>query len=204
MNRTDGRLLEQRLIGIIRTDDAESAVATADALVAAGLRSIEITLTNPGALPAIAATAAAHPASVIGAGSVLDDTSAVAAVRAGAQFLVTPTVSAGTIAAANRYGVPIIAGAATPTEMLFALELGATAVKLFPASVVGPGWVRDVRAALPQLPIVPTGGVGLDDVIDWLDAGATAVAVGGALCRAVRSNPEAVAGLLRRIEDSAS
>ena len=191
--------VRQRVIGIVRTADAETAVRMADALIRGGLRSVEISLTNPGGLAAIGATAAAHPEAIVGAGSVLDGPSAVDAIRAGARFLVTPVTSRSTIAAAARYGVPVISGAATPTEMFKAMRAGAAAVKLFPARGIAPQWVADVRAALPQLPIVPTGGVEPDAAISWLRAGAMAVAMGTALSRLLEDDPTALSRLLQEV-----
>lgn len=175
------RAVQQRVIGIVRTPDAASAIDTTATLVDAGLLSVEITLTNPAALEAISVAAATHPDAVIGAGSVLDGPSAVAAIRAGARYLVSPNLSVEMIAAARRYGVPTIVGTGTPTEMLQALEAGADAVKLFPASSFSPRWITDVRSALPQLPIIPTGGMTPENAPDWLTAGAVAVGIGSAL-----------------------
>jgi 2-dehydro-3-deoxyphosphogluconate aldolase/(4S)-4-hydroxy-2-oxoglutarate aldolase len=177
------QVTRQRVVGIVRTDDAGSAVAAGETLLGAGLQSIEVTLTNPAALQAISALIQDHPDAMIGAGSVLDGPSAIAAIRAGARFLVSPTLSAGTIAAGLRYGVPSVVGTATPTEMLTALEAGAAAVKLFPASNYSPRWISDVRAALPQLAIVPTGGVTPETAKEWLAAGAVAVGLGSALTK---------------------
>lgn len=181
--QTMQQAVQQRVIGIVRTDDAASAIEATATLVGAGLLSVELTLTNPAALEAISRTAAAHPDAVIGAGSVLDGPSAIAAIRAGAKFLVSPTLSTEMIAAARRYGVPTIVGAASPTEMLTAIGAGAAAVKLFPASSFSPRWISDVRAALPQLPIIPTGGVTPENAGDWLAAGAVAVGIGSALTK---------------------
>lgn len=177
------QVTRQRVVGIVRTVDAESAVSATETLIGAGLASVEVTLTNPDALQAISTLTRAHPDAMIGAGSVLDGASAVAAIRAGAQFLVSPTLSADTIAAGLRYGVPTVVGTATPTEMLTAMEAGAAAVKLFPASNYSPRWISDVRAALPQLPIVPTGGVTPENAKTWLEAGAVAVGLGSALTK---------------------
>lgn len=175
--------MAQRVIGIVRTADAESALAATSTLVGAGLQSVEITLTNPAALQAISEARRQFPDAVIGAGSVLDGASAVAAIRAGAAYLVSPTFSADTIRSARRYGVPTVIGTGSATEMLNALEAGAEAVKLFPASSFTPKWVSDVRAALPQLPIVPTGGVTPENAPEWIAAGAAAVGIGSALTK---------------------
>ena len=194
------RAVAQRVIGIVRTPDLESAVTATSTLIGAGLDSVEITLTNPAALQAITEIRSRYPDAVVGAGSVLDGESAVAAIRAGAQYLVSPTTSVATIAAANRYGVPTVIGTNTPTEMLAALEAGAAAVKLFPASSNNPRWITDVRAALPQLPIIPTGGVTPDTAADWITAGAVAVGLGSALTRGTpEESASRVADLLRTL-----
>ncbi|HET6709830.1 bifunctional 4-hydroxy-2-oxoglutarate aldolase/2-dehydro-3-deoxy-phosphogluconate aldolase [Amycolatopsis sp.] len=175
--------VRQGVVGIVRTRDAESAVAAARAVLEAGLRSVELPLTNPGALDAIAELTAAYPDATIGAGTVLDETSAVLAIRAGARFLVSPSVDRAVIRTAHRYGAMAFPGAGSVTEIVRALEEGADAVKVFPASALGPSWVSDVRAALPQAPLIPTGGIGPEDVPGWLSAGAVACGIGSALTR---------------------
>ena len=175
--------LRQGVVGIVRTRDAASAVEAARAALDAGLRSIELPLTNPGALDAIAGLAAAYPEATIGAGTVLDEASAVLAIRAGARFLVSPSVDTAVIRTAHRYGAAAFPGAGSVTEIVRALEEGADAVKVFPASALAPSWVSDVRAALPQAPLVPTGGIGPEDVPRWLSAGAVACGIGSALTR---------------------
>ncbi|MEU5258276.1 bifunctional 4-hydroxy-2-oxoglutarate aldolase/2-dehydro-3-deoxy-phosphogluconate aldolase [Amycolatopsis sp. NPDC021455] len=175
--------LGQGVVGIVRTRDAESALSAARAALQAGLRSIELPLTNPGALEAISALAAAHPDATIGAGTVLDAPSAVLAIRAGARFLVSPSVDTAVIRTAHRHGAAAFPGAGSVTEIVRALEEGADAVKVFPASALSPSWISDVRAALPQAPLVPTGGIGPEDVPRWLSAGAVACGIGSALTR---------------------
>ncbi len=173
----------QGVIGIVRTSTAESAVDRARTVLEAGLRAVEIPLTNPGALTAIEGLSAAYPDATIGAGTVLDSAAALLAIRAGARFLVSPSVDAEVIRTAHRYGAAAVPGAGSATEIVRALEEGADAVKVFPATSLGPQWITDVRAALPQAPLVPTGGVALDDVPDWLAAGAVACGIGSALTR---------------------
>jgi len=174
-------VVRQGIIAIIRTHDAESAIKAAVPLLDAGLTSLELPLTNPQALQAIQHLRGAYPAATIGAGSVLDEASAVAAVRAGAQFLVAPNLEPSVIRAGHRYGAAVLPGAATVTEIVQALEAGADAVKVFPAPT--PQWLKDVRAVLPHAPLVPTGGVAPGDVPAWLEAGAVACGVGSALAR---------------------
>ncbi|NGY66062.1 bifunctional 4-hydroxy-2-oxoglutarate aldolase/2-dehydro-3-deoxy-phosphogluconate aldolase [Lentzea sp. NEAU-D13] len=174
-------VVRQGIIAIIRTGDTESALEAAVPLLDAGLTSLELPLTNPGALDAIRRLRAGFPSAVIGAGSVLDEASAVAAVRAGAQFLVAPNLEPSVIRAGHRYGAAVLPGAATVTEVIQAMEMGADAVKVFPAPT--PQWVKDVLAVLPHAPLVPTGGVAPADVPAWLEAGAVACGVGSALAR---------------------
>jgi 2-dehydro-3-deoxyphosphogluconate aldolase/(4S)-4-hydroxy-2-oxoglutarate aldolase len=170
------------VIAVVRLDDLSDAINVAEALIAGGIRAVEFTYSNPAAGEAITATRAAVGArGMIGAGSVLDPETARAAILAGAEFLVTPTLNVATITMGNRYGVPVLSGALTPTEILTAWEAGAAMVKVFPATLGGPKYVRDVLAPLPQLKLVPTGGVSVDNAADFIKAGAVALGVGSAL-----------------------
>jgi 2-dehydro-3-deoxyphosphogluconate aldolase/(4S)-4-hydroxy-2-oxoglutarate aldolase len=166
-------------------------------LIAAGLGAVEVSLTTPGALDAIEQLAAeAPPGVVIGAGTVIDAAAAQAAIRCGARLLVSPIVAPDVIAAAGRAGVAAVPGAATPSEMLTALTLGADLVKIFPASLWSPRAVADLLAALPQLPVVPTGGITAERAHEWLTSGAVAVGMGDALARA---DADALAELRARL-----
>jgi len=163
----------------VRAVGPEAAVLAARRLLAAGLRCVEIAFTTPRAAEAIRVIAAdAPPDAVIGAGTILDPVAAAAAVDAGAAFLVAPDLRASVVRAAHQHGVPVLPGAGTVTEVRRALLLGADAVKLFPASHLGPKWLRDVRAALPRIPVVPTGGVTATAVPEWIIAGAVACGIG--------------------------
>lgn len=172
-----------RCIAIIRAESAGEAVQAGRALVAGGLAVVEVACTTPDAPSAISALRAASPGAIVGAGTVLDGAAAFAAVSAGAQFLVSPVVAQDVLRAGHRYGIPVIPGASTPTEVSAAMELGADAVKLFPAAALGIGYLRAVTTAMPQVPFVPTGGITIEDARQWLDAGAIAVGVGGDLTR---------------------
>jgi 2-dehydro-3-deoxyphosphogluconate aldolase/(4S)-4-hydroxy-2-oxoglutarate aldolase len=174
-------VVRQGIIAIVRTADTSSAVQAAVPLLDAGITSLELPLTNPGALEAIRQLRADYPSAVIGAGTVLDEASAVAAVRAGAQFLVAPNLNVSVIRAGHRYGAAVLPGAGSVSEVVQALEAGADAVKVFPAPT--PQWVRNVLAVLPHAPLVPTGGVAPADVPAWLEAGAVACGIGSALGR---------------------
>ena len=190
------RVLAQRVVGIVRTPSTEAAFEAVRLMREAGLASLEITLNTPGALDVIAATVREHPDAVVGAGTVLDEASVAAAVRAGAEFVVSPDTRPAVIRAAHCHGVPALPGAATPTEVLTALSEGADAVKIFPAAALGVGWLTDVRAAIPQAPYVPTGGITLSDVPDWLAAGAVACGLGSAL---TKGDPDGVRTDLARL-----
>ena len=173
------RLLERGALGIIRVQNHVGLIQTVNALYAGGLIYIEITMTTPGALGAIEEVAGKLEDVLIGAGTVLDGPTARQAILAGAEFLVTPTVELDVIEMAHRYGVVVIAGAMTPTEILTAWEAGADMVKVFPANVLGPGYLKAVHGPLPQIPLVPTGGITADNAAKFIHAGAAMVCAGG-------------------------
>lgn len=190
----------QRVFGIVRSGSVEEAATGARAVLDAGLRAVEVALTTPGALTALARVRADRPEALLGAGTVLDGAAARAAVEAGARFLVSPSLHPEVIRTGHRYGVPVFPGVSTPTEMVRALEEGADALKLFPASAVGPSWLSDIRAALPQAPVIPTGGVTIEDAPEWIAAGAVACGMGSALTSGgAAAAGERVAALLDRL-----
>ena len=177
-----GIIEEDGVVAVVRLDDLSAAAPLTEALVAGGVRAVEFTFTNPAAARAIeAARMALGDRALIGAGSVLDPETARTAILAGAAFVVTPTVSVRTVELCHRYGVPTVIGALTPTEILTAWEAGASYVKVFPASLGGPGYLKDVRGPLPQVKLVPTGGVSAENAADFIRAGAAAVALGSNL-----------------------
>jgi 2-dehydro-3-deoxyphosphogluconate aldolase / (4S)-4-hydroxy-2-oxoglutarate aldolase len=171
------------LVPVIRADSADVAERVTEALVSGGVRTIEITMTVPDALAAIQSVASRFGTDVLlGAGTVTDRTMALGALQAGAQFLVTPCVVAEVIAVAREHDVPVLPGAMTPTEIFSAWSQGADIVKVFPASHVGgASYIRALKAPFPQIELCPTGGVNLDTIAAFLDAGASAVGVGGEL-----------------------
>jgi 2-dehydro-3-deoxyphosphogluconate aldolase/(4S)-4-hydroxy-2-oxoglutarate aldolase len=173
-------ILVGRVVAIARGLDPSSMVDIAGALIDGGVTAFEVTLNSRSALDAIAAVRAAVPAGrlLVGAGTVLDRASAEAAVGAGAQFLVMPHTDLELIDWAAGRDVPVFPGAFTPTEILAAWRAGATAVKLFPASAVGPSFVRELRGPLPEIPLIPTGGVTAENAPDFIRAGAVAVGLG--------------------------
>jgi 2-dehydro-3-deoxyphosphogluconate aldolase/(4S)-4-hydroxy-2-oxoglutarate aldolase len=170
-----------RVVAVLRGKDPARVVDAGVALHEAGISCLEATFTTPGAAEAIAELARRLPRASVGAGTVLERAQADEALRAGATFLVTPAPCLDVVAAAARLGVPVLAGAFTPGEVLAAWRAGASAVKIFPAATGGPGHVRDLRGPLPDIPFVPTGGIGIDDAAAYLLAGALAVGLGSAL-----------------------
>ncbi|MDH6464362.1 2-dehydro-3-deoxyphosphogluconate aldolase/(4S)-4-hydroxy-2-oxoglutarate aldolase [Micromonospora sp. A200] len=174
-------LAAARILAIIRGTDTAAAIATGTALLHEGVRIIEVALTTPGALHAIAAIRSAAPAdALVGAGTVLTAADVADVLAAGAQFIVTPAVVE-SIPEAVRRGLPVAAGALTPTEAYTAVRMGASAVKLFPAALGGPTYLKALRDPFPDIPFVAVGGVGLAEMPAYLSAGAIAVGVGGPL-----------------------
>ena len=170
------------VIAILRAKSSEQLLAAADAIRLVGVCAIEVTMTTPGALAIIEQARARYSQEVFfGAGTVLDPESARAAILAGAQFVVAPSLKPGVIELCHRYSIPVFPGAYTPTEILAAWELGADMVKIFPASTGGPGFIKALKAPLPQVEMVPVGGVNLGNTADFMRAGAAAVGVGGEL-----------------------
>ena len=177
-------LLDKCIVAVVRADTGgEDLVRVVQAVVDGGVHCVEVTMTTPGALECIATASRQLEGAdmLLGVGSVLDAETCRMAILAGAEYVVSPTLSVPVIQMARRYGKPVIAGAYTPTEILTAWENGSDLVKVFPASVGGPGYLKAIKGPLPQIPLVPTGGVNLDTVAQFLDAGAAALAVGGNL-----------------------
>jgi 2-dehydro-3-deoxyphosphogluconate aldolase/(4S)-4-hydroxy-2-oxoglutarate aldolase len=201
MTKIDGlRLIrETGVIAIMRAKSSEQLMAAADAIKAGGVRVIEVTMTTPGALSIIAEAAKKYGSEVLfGAGTVLDPETARAAILAGAGFVVAPTLNLEVIRLCNRYSVPVMPGCATPTEMLTAWEAGADMIKLFPADVGGPDLVKAILAPLPQLQIVPVGGVDLKTAANFIRKGAVALGVGGSLINQALLDSGDMAELTRR------
>lgn len=177
-------IIDSGVIGIVRTDGSAKAVELSRTIWGAGVDVVEVALTTPGGLEAIQTLAAeAAPGQIIGAGTVLDAATARLAVLAGATLLVTPTLVEDVIEVGRRYGILTAIGCSTPTEMLRATTLGADLIKVFPASLWTPKILSDVLAALPQLDLVPTGGISPDTAASWIAAGAKAVGLGSALTK---------------------
>jgi len=170
------------VVAVIRMKDPAKVQAVVDAIAAGGVHAIEVTMTVPGAVKLIEQLAPRMPSGfLLGAGTVLDAATAAQVIDAGAQFIVSPVYRTSLITACHARGVPVTPGCFTPTEILDAWEAGADIVKVFPATALGPGYIKDVRAPLPQVKLMPTGGVTVDNAGEWIAAGAVAVGVGSAL-----------------------
>jgi 2-dehydro-3-deoxyphosphogluconate aldolase/(4S)-4-hydroxy-2-oxoglutarate aldolase len=174
------KILKERVIAILRFRENVPLVEISRALVDGGIRALEITMDTPGAVTALGELTATLPEGVLlGAGTVMDERLCRTAITAGARFLVTPVLRREVVACAHRYACPVISGALTPTEAWEAHESGSDLVKLFPASSVGPAYLRTITPPLAGVRFVPTGGVDGSNVGAWFSAGAVAVGVGG-------------------------
>jgi 2-dehydro-3-deoxyphosphogluconate aldolase/(4S)-4-hydroxy-2-oxoglutarate aldolase len=175
------RIHLEMVIALIRADSSESLLDCARALSAGGLNVIELTMTTPGALDLLAEVSRKLPGVMLGLGTVLDAATARAGVAAGAQFIVTPALRPEVIGACGELGVPVLSGALTPTEIATAADLGADVIKIFPAEFFGPAYIKSLRAVFPKIQLLPTGGVTVKTIGDFLRAGAFATAAGSAL-----------------------
>lgn len=184
-------LLDPGIIAVVRAKSADQVLPLTAALLAGGVIAVEITMTTPDALAAIrAATAEFGSRALIGVGTILDAATCRAAVEAGAEFVVSPITRPEIAAAARALDRPVMLGAYTPTEAQLAYEAGADFIKIFPADGLGPNYIKALRAPLPHLRIVPTGGVDLPNIADFLKAGCVALGVGSSLlsARILRDN----------------
>jgi 2-dehydro-3-deoxyphosphogluconate aldolase / (4S)-4-hydroxy-2-oxoglutarate aldolase len=180
------RIIEVGIVPVVRAESKEQAIAAARAVCAGGIPIVEVTMTVPDAIEAIRMLSETMPGDVlIGAGTVLDTDTARKCFEAGAQFLVSPIFDAETIALAQGMGKLTMAGALTPNEVVAAWKSGTDFVKIFPCgNLGGAGYIKALKAALPQVPMIPTGGVNLDTAAQFLAAGAAALGVGGELISA--------------------
>lgn len=176
------RILDGGIVAVVRSESAESLIQVVEALAEGGVTAAEITFTVPGAIDVIKeARRALGDRIVLGAGTVLDPETARAALLAGAEYIVAPTVNREVIRLCRRYDKAVMPGAFTPTEVLSAWEAGADVVKVFPADVGGPNYLKALQGPLPQVRLMPTGGVNLDTAEAFLKAGACCLGVGGQL-----------------------
>lgn len=182
-NEVLSRIMESGLVAVVRADSAEQAGKITDACIAGGVAAIEITFTVPGAVDVIKVLAAKYTKGeiLIGAGTVLDSETARAAILAGAQYIVSPYLNVEMVKLCNRYKIACMPGAMTIKETVEAMEAGADIVKIFPGELFGPAIIKAIKAPLPHAPLMPTGGVSLENVGEWIKAGSVAVGVGGSL-----------------------
>lgn len=181
-NAVKERLRRSGIVAVLRAPEAAGFVPVAAELVAAGVGAIEVTLTAPDALDALRTLRSEVPDDVVlGAGTVLTERAAAAAIAAGADFLLAPSLVPDVVRFGLAAGIPVCPGALTPTEFVAAMQSGVDLVKLFPAVRMGPGYLRDLHGPLPDLDVMPTGGISVEDVSAWLAAGAVAVGLGGPL-----------------------
>jgi 2-dehydro-3-deoxyphosphogluconate aldolase/(4S)-4-hydroxy-2-oxoglutarate aldolase len=189
------------IVAVVRAPESSRLVQVAQALCEGGVSCVEITMTTPDALEVIhAAAREIGDRACIGVGTVLDPETARAAILAGAEFIVGPTLNEEVIRMAHRYSKPVVPGAFTPTEILRAWEAGADVVKVFPASVGGPSYFRAIKGPLPHIKLSPTGGVNLDTAAEFIRAGAEFLGVGGELV----TKSDLAAGNLEGLRDRAA
>lgn len=174
-------LIEEKIIGIVRVDSEQVALRIAEALLTGGVRAIEVTFTTPGAEKVIETIRTGWPEALVGAGTIRDESIARRAIAAGAQYIVSPGIAPGVVETAHKHDVPAMLGVMTPTEAMRALDIGADVLKLFPATALGPDYLKALRAPLPDALWCPTGGLTLDNYRKWIAAGAAFVGVGGPL-----------------------
>ncbi|MCY6957718.1 bifunctional 2-keto-4-hydroxyglutarate aldolase/2-keto-3-deoxy-6-phosphogluconate aldolase [Clostridium brassicae] len=194
------RITDVGVVAVIRADNADMAEKISKACIEGGIPAIEVTFTVPNADKVITALKEKFTKEelIVGAGTVLDSETARIAILAGAQYIVSPGFDLETAKLCNRYQIPYMAGCMTITEMIKALEAGTDVIKLFPGSAYGPSIVKAIKAPLPQVSIMPTGGVDINNAAEWIKNGCVAVGVGGKLIEGAKTgNYEEVARLSR-------
>jgi 2-dehydro-3-deoxyphosphogluconate aldolase / (4S)-4-hydroxy-2-oxoglutarate aldolase len=175
-------LLRNPVVAVLRARHADQYAPVISALAEGGVRSIELTLSTVAVFELLPGLVREFDGDVeIGVGTITETTEAEQALDCGAQFLVTPVTDTGIVNAAVARGIPVFPGGLTPTELLSGWRAGATAVKVFPASTVGPGYISQLRGPFPDIQVIPSGGVAIEDAAAWISAGALAVSLGGPL-----------------------
>lgn len=185
------KLKKERLVAVVRAESKEQGEKIIDAIIVGGINFIEITMTVPSAIDIIKAMCEKYKDNenvVIGAGTVLDPETARAVILAGANFVVSPGLDVETIKLCNRYRIPMMPGVLTPTEAITALTAGCDVIKVFPGNLVGPSAISSFKGPLPQGEFMPSGGVDVDNVLDWIKAGACAVGTGSSLTKGAKTN----------------
>ncbi|WP_036682173.1 bifunctional 4-hydroxy-2-oxoglutarate aldolase/2-dehydro-3-deoxy-phosphogluconate aldolase [Pelosinus fermentans] len=177
------KLMQSGVVAVVRAQNSEQAIKITEACMKGGIAAIEITFTIPEAAQVIADLRKAYSPEemIIGAGTVLDPETARIAILAGAQYIVSPSLNLETVKLCNRYQVPVMPGAMTIAEVIAAMEAGADIVKIFPGDAFGPSFIKAIKGPIPQAPLMPTGGVNLENVGEWIKAGCVAVGIGGNL-----------------------
>lgn len=177
------RIIDVGVVAVVRASNSSEAIKISDACIKGNIPAIEVTYTVPNATKVIEELCEqfTNDELIVGAGTVLDSITARIAIMAGAKYIVSPAFDLETAKVCNKYQIPYLPGVATITELITAMEYGATIVKLFPGSAYGPSYVKAIKGPIPQANIMPTGGVSVDNVKDWIKAGVVAVGVGGEL-----------------------
>lgn len=200
------KMKQDCLVAVVRAESKEQGEKIIDAIIAGGINFIEITMTVPGAIDIIKAMCEKYQDNgnvVIGAGTVLDSETARAVILAGANFVVSPGLDVETIKLCNRYRVPIIPGVLTPTEAITALAAGCDIIKVFPGNLVGPSAISSLKGPLPQGEFMPSGGVDVPNVADWLNAGACSVGTGSSLTKGAKTgNYDAITAKAKEFVDA--
>ncbi|RCW73214.1 bifunctional 4-hydroxy-2-oxoglutarate aldolase/2-dehydro-3-deoxy-phosphogluconate aldolase [Saliterribacillus persicus] len=178
------RIFHNKLVAIVRGVNPRDVLDVTKALYEGGIKTLEITVDTPNVLQTIEQVRNEFDGEIIvGAGTVLDSETARAAIMAGSQFIFSPTVNIETIKMTKRYGVVSIPGAMTPTEILTAYENGGDIIKVFPSTILGPAYLKDIKGPLPHIPLMPTGGVNLDTISEYFQVGAVAAGLGSSLVK---------------------
>ena len=176
------RIIESKVVAIIRMDKSDEVISVAEAMIEGGIVSLEVTMTTPNALQIIKELSDNYGSNVlIGVGSIVDAETAIKAIEAGAKYIISPIFKKEIVEASHKLDIPAIPGCYTPTEIFTAQEAGADIVKVFPADQLGTNYMKAIKAPMPQLNVMPTGGVTLTNAGSWINAGACAVAVGSNL-----------------------
>jgi 2-dehydro-3-deoxyphosphogluconate aldolase / (4S)-4-hydroxy-2-oxoglutarate aldolase len=191
-------IIDSGVVAVIRGAKSDTIIPIAESLLAGGVKAIEITAETPGAIQLIEKVSVELGDKVIaGAGTVLDPETARMAIMHGAKFIFSPTINIETINMTKRYGVISVPGAMTPTEILSGYENGADIIKVFPANILGPSYLKDVHGPLPQIPLMPTGGINIENTASYIKAGAVAVGVGSTLVNTKEEMNDAYFNTLR-------
>lgn len=203
-HQTIEKIINTGIVAVVRSESIEEGVRISKACVEGGIPAIEVTYTVPGATDVIKALKKefSEDELIVGAGTVLDAATARIAILAGAEYIVSPGFDEDTAKLCNLYQIPYMPGCMTITEMMRAMELGSDIIKLFPGSAFGPSFVKAVKAPLPQVNIMPTGGVSLDNIDEWFKNGVVAVGAGGKLASGTSESIKATAQeFVRKIKE---